>query len=207
MLSGPGPKKQVPEAQAVYLARIYNFLAETFRADSPLAILGRSLKLCSGCTGVLAEGYVFKGCGIPVEKGMCMSDQKRDSFDWCRTAWREHIGCFHDSLGDAVMSKPCKLHRGARCGHCALPAPGETDISVCCGPCQAFSSQRRDDRLAENHKLHSVTMEDRADGNALIPWIRTVLPKVLVSEQVAAFNRTRKDGLYKNKAPLKTFVE
>ena len=61
--------------------------------------------------------------------------------------------------------------------------------------------------MAEDHALHAVTMEDPPDGDALISWIRRVLPKVLVSEQVAAFNRTRKDGIYKNKAPLNIFVE
>lgn len=206
-----GPKsskgKQVPEAQAAYLARIYNFYAEKFWLDNPLAILGRSLQLCSGCTGVFAEGYVFKGCNVPINKGVCMSDKKPDSFDWCRSAWSNHIGCFHGSLGDAVQSKACKLHKGAHRGRCALPERGSTDISLCCGPCQAFSSQRRDDGLAEDHPLHAVTMEDLVDGNSLIPWIRRVLPKVLVSEQVAAFKKTRKEGIYKDKTPLKVFLE
>lgn len=137
------------------------------------------IKVLSGCTGMLAEGWVCKLLGIPVESFSC-SDPKSDSFQICDANFGQKIHQWHPDLREQMshQERPCNSDSQQAC-----EAGMFEDVPLACigTPCQPFSRQRTK-RSAENsvrsHSKFETTMTELSD------WLQTFEPRCAICEQV-----------------------
>ncbi|CAK9110160.1 unnamed protein product [Durusdinium trenchii] len=137
------------------------------------------IKVLSGCTGMLAEGWVCKLLGIPVESYNC-SDPKPESYSIVNLNFGPQVASFHKTLQEQIsrLVEPCHSdsQEAADAKHLENP-----DLAVAGTPCQPFSRQRSKrsaDNSVRSHSKFSTTFVD------LLDWLRAFEPKCGAFEQV-----------------------
>ena len=111
-----------------------------------------------------------------------MCDGKSEAQQMVRLNKGSKVRHFWDSMMSMEASFPCCMHPGHMACSSVVP-PLETDILVCCSPCQPFSGMRSSS-VCTTHPLFNVTFGEQGSACSMPAHI---LPKVYVVEQVWAF--------------------